>query len=496
MPADDPHLDPGASSGGRRASWRPWVVMGVVLVGSYLVVLNTTVLGVALPDISRDLGGASAIGVDWVITVYLLAVVGVQPLTAWLADRWGQRTLYLASLAVFAAGSVLAAIAPTLPALLAARAVQGAGGGALMPLGMAMVLAVFPPHRRGLVLGIRGVAVMAGPALGPPIGGLLVTAGSWRLIFWALLPIAVLALALGATLLRDPGARDHRPLDLGGWLLAFAGIGLVVVGARQAGAWGFASAETIVAVVGGSALLAALVRRSLRRQDPLIEMRLFAVPAFGISIAMVWLVTVVQFARLNFLPVELQVLRDLTAAEVGLILAPAAVGVAITMPAGGWLADRIGARIPSLAGLAVMGVTTWQLSQLTPQTPVWEITAVLLVQGLGTGLMRIPLNVAGMNALPNRYITQGAALRSLNRQVAGALGTAVLAAVVIVQVGTIAPDVTTAEEVASAQAAYNRVFLLASVLVVPALAGAAALPGRRQMRDLQAQRAAEYDAEQ
>ena len=397
---------------------------------------------------------------------------------------------------MFAAGSVLAAIAPTLPALLAARAVQGTGGGALMPLGMAMVLAVFPPHRRGLVLGIRGVAVMAGPALGPPIGGLLVTAGSWRLIFWALVPIAAVALVLGVTLLADPGTRRHRPLDAAGWLLAFVGLGLVVVGARQAGTWGLASAETVATLAGGSLLLAVLVRRSLRRDEPLIEMRLFAIPAFGISVAMVWLVTIVQFARLNFLPVELQVLRDLSAADVGLILAPAAIGVAITMPAGGWLADRIGARVPSLVGLAVMGVTTWQLSQLTPQTPVSAITTILLVQGLGTGLMRIPLNVAGMNALPNRFITQGAALRSLNRQVAGALGTAVLAAVVIVQLGTIAPEVTTQAEIAAAQAAYNRVFWLGAVLLVPALVGAAFLPGRRKMRDLQASRTAEYDAEQ
>ena len=470
--------------------------MGVVLVGSYLVVLNTTVLGVALPDIARDLGSTSDIGADWVITVYLLAVVAVQPLTAWLADRAGHKAVYLWSLAAFALGSILATVAPTLPLLLAARAVQGAGGGALMPLGMAMVLTVFPPHRRGLVLGIRGVAVMAGPALGPPIGGILVTVGSWRLIFGSLVPIAVLALVLAATLLRDPGTRSARPLDRGGWLLAFSGIALLVVGARQSGAWGFAAPQTIAVLVVGAMLVAWLVHRSLRRSDPLVEMRLFAVPAFGISVAMVWLVTVVQFARLNFLPVELQVLRDLSAADVGLILAPAAIGVAITMPAGGWLADRIGARLPAVVGLSVLTVTTWALSRLAPDTPVWWVAGVLAAQGLGTGLMRIPLNVAGMNAVPNRYLTQAAALRSLNRQIAGALGTAVLAAVVISQLGTIAPDVTTAEEVASAQAAYNRVFWLGSVLLLPAVVAAAFLPGRRGMRDLQARRAEEYEADQ
>lgn len=478
---------------GRRGGWYPWVVMGVVLAGSYLVTLNTTVVGVALADIARDLEGGSGLDVDWVVTIYLLAVVSAQPLTAWVAARAGHKAVYLACLSGFALGALLCALAPTLPALLAARFLQGASGGALMPLGLSMVLAVFPPHRRGLVLGIRGMAVMAAPAFGPPVGGLIVTHTSWRGIFAALVPIAVVAVLLAAGLLRDPGNREKRPFDGEGWLLAALGIGLVVLGARQTGTWGYDSPGAIALFIAGAAVIALLVRRSWRREHPILEVRLLAVPTFALSIALVWLITVVQFARLNFLPVELQVLRGMSAQEVGLILAPAAVGVAALMPVGGWLADRIGARVPMMAGLTVMAFTTWQLAHLGPDTPVRWIVAVLTIQGLGTGLLRIPLNVAGLNALPNRFITHAATLRSLNRNVAGALGTAVLAAVVVAQLGTLAPDTGSAAEVARAQAAYNRLFLVAFGFVLAALAASVFMPGRERMRDLQASRSDEFE---
>ena len=469
--------------------------MGVVLAGSYLVVLNTTVLGVALPDIADDVGRLGGPDVDWVITSYLLAVVGVQPATAWMADRLGHKRLYVACLAVFAVGSLACAFAPNLFALLAARLLQGAGGGALMPLGMAMVLGVFPPHRRGLVLGIRGVAIMAGPALGPPIGGIIVTQSSWRVIFAALVPIAVIALVLAVRLLRDPGERTVRPLDGVGWVLAFVGVSLVVIAARQAPAWGFGSLTTLAMLTLAVAMLVWLTVRSVRREHPILELRLFAVPIFGLSLVMVWLITFVQFARLNFLPVELQVVRGASAQEVGLMLAPAAIGVALTMATGGWLADRIGARIPMVAGLSVLCVTTWQLASLEPDTAASWIVTVLLVQGLGTGLMRIPLNVAGMNALRNRFITHAAALRSLNRQIAGALGTAVLAAILTAQIGVIAPEVSSTADVLAAQAAYNRLFEVAFWVCVVALVCSLFMPGRARMRQLQSWRAEEYAAE-
>lgn len=488
---------PASSAGETRAPvrgrWYPWVVMGVVLAGSYLVVLNTTVLGVALPDIARDLGPGSPLDADWVITTYLLAVVGVQPATAWLADRLGHKRLYVSCLAAFGLGSLLCSVAPSMELLLGARLVQGAGGGALMPLGMAMVLDVFPPHRRGLVLGVRGVAIMAGPALGPPIGGVLVTQASWRWIFGALVPIALLAFLLAVRLLHDPGERQHRPLDKSGWLLAFAGIGLVVVGARQAPGWGFGSPATLGALGAGVVLLAVLAVRSRGRDHPIIEPRLFANPLYVLSLVMVWLVTVVLYARLNFLPVELQVVRGIPAQSVGLILVPSALGLALTMATGGWLADRVGARLPSMVGLSVLSLTTWQLATLTPTTPIWWLVVVLVLQGLGSGLMRVPVNITGMNALANRDITQGAALRSLNRQVAGALSVAVLAALLTVQLGEIAPTVTTAAEIAEAQAAYNTLFKVAFGFVLAALAASAFMPGRRRMQQLQSERAAEYD---
>jgi MFS family permease len=217
------------------------------------------------------------------------------------------------------------------------------------------------------------------------------------------------------------------------------------------------------------------------------------VPLYVLSLVMVWLITVVLYARLNFLPVELQVVRGIPAQTVGLILVPSALGLALTMATGGWLADRVGARLPTMVGLSVLSLTTWQLATLTPTTEVWWIVVVLLLQGLGSGLMRIPVNVTGMNALANRDITQGAALRSLNRQVAGALAVAVLAALLTIQLGEIAPEVTTAAEIAEAQAAYNSLFMVAFGFVVAALVASVFMPGKRRMLELQAQRAAEYE---
>ena len=466
--------------------------MVVVLTGSYLVVLNTTVLGVALPAIADDLGYGGSLDVDWVITIYLLAVVGVQPATAWLADRLGHRQLYLACLTTFAVGSLACAVAPTLGTLLAARLLQGLGGGALMPLGMAMVLDVFPPQRRGLVLGIRGVAIMAGPAFGPPLGGIVVTQASWRVIFAVLVAIAGIAAVLAARLLRDPGFRAQRPLDGLGWAIAVTGISLVVLGARQAPSWGHLAPSTLGVVLTGLALLGWLGWRSVRRHQPILELRLVGIPIFGLSLSIVWMITVVQFARLNFLPIELQVIRGSSAQEVGLMLAPAALGVALTMATGGWLADRIGARTPMVMGLGVVCFTTWQLATLTPETSTGWIVAVLLVQGLGTGLMRIPLNVAGINAVENRYITHATALRSLNRQVAGALATAVLAAILTAQLGMIAPTITSEAELLAAQDAYNRLFQVAFGFSVAALIAATFMPGKHRMHELQSSRAEEY----
>ena len=500
--ADEP-ADSGAGGAGGTpmatgSSDRPdryaWVTMAIVLAGSYPFVLNTTVLGVALPQIAEDLPAGRLLDVDWVITGYLIALTIIQPATGWLADRWGKKQVYMAALTVFALGSLGSGLAPSLPTLIGARFLQGLGGGAMMPVGMAMIYELFPPHRRGMAMGIWGIAVMGAPGFGPPLGGLVVTHISWRWIFLINVPLGIITLAVASIKLRDVGFRERRSLHVRGWVLSSVGLLLVLIAARQAPTWGFTSVATIAALVIGVAALVVLVPDSLRRPSPLIEFRVFQVPTFSICMISFALLSVSQYARLTFLPVELQVVRGLTAAEVGLILAPSAAGVAATMPIGGWLADRIGARVPVTAGMTIVTIGTWLLSRLTPETPIPHLVAILLVSGLGTGLALTPNTVAAMNSLPNRFLAQASALRSLNRQVSAALGTAVLSAFVVAQLGVVAPVITDADSIAQAQNTYNRVFLIATAFLILTVFTALFLPGRRRTLQFQQERAAEHRA--
>lgn len=488
--ADDPYVPERAAGD---AGIYPWIAMGVVLLGSYMVILDTTVLGVALPAIADDFRDESGIGIDWVVTAYVMAVGTTTVAAGWLADRFGKRQVFLAALASFTLGSLLCALSPTLPILVAARVFQGIGGGALMPVGMAMVYELFPPDRRGTALGVWGIAVMAAPALGPPLGGWLVSVASWHWIFFVNVPLGLLAIVLGSRLLRDIGFRERRPFDATGLLLAGLSISTIVAAARLAADWGPLDPRTLGLFALGIVLGIALVVRSLRIPSPIMDFRMFTVRTFSVSAVVVGLVAIAQFARLTFLPLELQVVRDLEPDRVGLILAPGAIGVATTMWLGGFLADRIGARTPVMTGLVIVTGGLVYLSRLDQETSISAIVVVLFVSGVGTGLSIMPNTVAAMNSLPSRFVSQASAMRALNRQIARALGTAVLAAIVVAQLGSVAPDATTPSELVEAQSAYNGVFLLAAVLVGVALVLAWFLPDRHLMRHYQDERAAEHD---
>ncbi|WUI01268.1 DHA2 family efflux MFS transporter permease subunit [Spirillospora sp. NBC_00431] len=477
---------------------RPWIVTAVLLFGTYAVAMNLTVLGIALPPIASDLGAGARISPDWVIGAYFVAIVVVQPAVGGLGDRWGRRRVYNISIAAFAAGSVLCTVAPTMTLLIGGRIVQGLGGGAIMPLATAMVYEMFPPHRRGLALGVWGIAMMAAPALGPPVGGWVVTAASWRWIFLLLTAVSVVGLLLGLALLHETGrraadAKARRPLDWGGWALASAGVITLVLVSRHVPEHGL-TATGLVTAVAAVAALAVLVRRSLRRPDPLIDFRMFAFTIFTAAMIVIFINALAQYARLTYLPVEFQVIRDMTARDVGLLLSPAAIAVAVTMPLGGWLADRIGSRVPVVIGLIGMAVPTLALARLSPDTPVAWILAVLIVQGLGMGISMMPTTVAAMNVLPGRFVAQASSLTALNRQISGAVGTAFLAALLVAALGSVSPEGPhTAAEIAKAQDAYNHIFLTTACALAAAVVPALFLPGRRRMRALQRERAAEQE---
>jgi DHA2 family multidrug resistance protein len=443
--------------------------MGVVLVGTVMVTLDTTIVNVALPQIRADLGGGSSI--EWVLTAYLLAIAISQPATGWAADRFGRRRVYLASLAAFTGASLVAALSVNLPMLVALRVVQGFGGGALMPVGMAIVYELYPIDRRARAMALWGVASMASPAIGPTLGGFLVTRVSWHWLFLLNVPVGCAGLVFGLRQLRDFGFRDDRRLDVPGLLTGGVGLALALLGISEATRWGWASAPTLGCLAVGCGLLVVFVTHELRTPAPLIDLRMFRERAFSLSMLITTFIVGAQYTRLVFMPLSLEDLRGFSALRTGAVLTPAALGTALTMSLSGRMVDRYGPRVPAIAGTTTMATGVFLLGHLERSTPIALVVGALFVQGLGFGLCAMPTTVASLNALPASLVAQASAVRSLVSQVAAASTIAVLATLVSARMGSHPSP-------GHAQAAYNTAFLTMSAGLVLAVVCAIQLPRR------------------
>ncbi|HET8930098.1 MAG TPA: DHA2 family efflux MFS transporter permease subunit [Acidimicrobiales bacterium] len=469
-----------------------WTALSIVLIGTFMVILDTTIVTVALDPIGTSIHAPN--GVEWIITAYLLAVGVVQPVTGWAADRVGRKPVFIWSMVLFAGGSLACAMAPNLGVIIFFRVLQGLGGGAMLPVGMAIIYELFPPDRRGMAMGIWGVAAMSGPAIGPVLGGWLVTQFDWRWLFLVNLPIGVIGTLLAAKVLRNNGFREARPLDWTGLAIVTIGLVAVLLALSEGASWGWTSTATIVAASVGAALLVLFGRWSLRHAEfPLIDLRMFRISIYSLTIAVICLMTLSQYGRIVFIPLELEGLRSLTPLRTGLILAPTALGAAITMPIGGRLADRIGARIPVTLGLIPVAAATWYFAHLTPSSSETTLMIWMFVSGVGFGIAMMPNTVTGLNSLPSRLIATGSATRQLCRQVFGSVAVAGLTAVVASQLGG---HVTSAGagSVEQAQAAYNDVFLLGFWFLIATIGVALFLPGKRVAMGLHEARRLEQEA--
>jgi EmrB/QacA subfamily drug resistance transporter len=392
-----------------------------------------------------------------VVTGYLLAVAVSQPATGWAADRFGRKRIFIMSLVAFTTASLLCALAPNLTMLVIFRVLQGLGGGALAPVGMAIVIELFPAQRRGRAMSTWGIASMAAPAIGPTLGGYLVTAVSWHWLFLINVPIGTLGVIFGFRVLKDLGYRESRRLDSLGLFLGGGGLALVLFGVTKANDWGWSASSTIATLAVGAASLFAFIAHELHTDEPMIELRMFTITVFTLSMAVTLFTTAAQYTRLVFIPLSLETVRGYTALRVGLILTPAALLTAIGMSIGGRMVDRVGARRPMVIGSGLMCLGAFSLSHIGVSTPVAAIIASLGTQGLGFGLCALPGVVVAMNSLPARYVAQASAVRSLISQVAGASTVAVLSAVVAARLGSGTPSLE------KSQSAYDTAFLIASI---------------------------------
>ena len=406
-----------------------WKILISVMFGIFMIILDATVINVAFPTLRREFN-ASLSDAQWVLSIYVLSLGVTTPVSGYLADRFGIKRVYLFGLAGFVIGSFLCGLAPSLGWLIAARALQGFGGGVAQPLGPAQLYRAFPPKEQGTALGYFGIVLVFAPALGPILGGLLVDANLWRLIFFINIPIGILGIFLGSRFLLDYQV-EHKPaFDPLGLITAVIGFGSVLYGASIAESNGWTGSTTLLAFgIGIVALIAYAIIELYVVKEPMSSLRLFGNPIFLNASLVGYVATVALFGAEFLMPVYLQAFRGRTALETGYILLAVAVTSGITTPLAGRLYDKIGPRMNLIVGFAILCVNTWQLSKIQATTPISYILFLLALRGLAVGLTLQTSFVAALSSVPLNNLPRGSSLLNSTRFVVQAVSVAALATI-------------------------------------------------------------------
>jgi EmrB/QacA subfamily drug resistance transporter len=468
-------------------------VASVVVLGTIMSILDTTVVNVAINTLSLDFHTALTT-IQWVATGYTLALAAVIPLSGWIADRFGTKRLYMISIALFLLGSALSGTASSAGELILFRVLQGLGGGMIMPAGMTILTRAAGPNRIGRVMSIIGVPMLLGPIVGPILGGWLVADVSWRWIFFINVPIGILALILAARILpRDVPHKEQR-LDFVDLLLLSPGLALMIYGlAETNSAGGFGAAKVLVPLIAGLGLLSAFVWHALRAKDPLIDLRLFVNRTFSTSSVALVLVAISAFGSFLLLPLYFQTVRGESALQAGLLLAPQGLGAMLAMPLAGALSDRTGSgRIVPFGLVIIIASVVWW-TQIGAHTSYLGTSIDLFVFGLGLGTTMMPTFTGAMQTMRREAVARGNTTLNILQQTGASIGTAVLSVVLasaisarlgsaghggIGGVAHLAPSVR--QHVAPLMAsAFGHTFWWALALLAVALVASLALPKTR-----------------
>ncbi|WP_433040645.1 DHA2 family efflux MFS transporter permease subunit [Dactylosporangium sp. CS-033363] len=391
-----------------------WKLGAVVVAGTFTAMLDMTMVSIALADLGREFAV-----VQWVNTVYLLTIAMVVPLTGSLATRFGTRAVWLSALAVFVAGSLLCGLAWNAASLIAFRALQGLGGGMIIPLGLMILATAAGESRRGRVMALAAVPAQLAPIAGPLLGGAIVDGLGWRWIFFVNVPIGLFSVLLSYRTI-TAGPRRPAALDLLGVALLSPALAILVYALSRPLWW-------LLPI--GTALLAAFAVHALRTPDPLIDVRLFSHRALSAASALNFLSRLSIFGALMLIPLYFQQSAGRTALSAGLFLAPQALGTMLALPYVGRLTDRVGARPVVLAGIAISTAAAVAYTQVDRHPPALLLAAALLVWGIGIAAVAVPVSAAAYQGLDPSSIPAATSALTMIQTVGASVGAAVLAAI-------------------------------------------------------------------
>nr|WP_028400676.1 DHA2 family efflux MFS transporter permease subunit [Ectobacillus panaciterrae] len=403
-------------------------IMFVMIIGAFLATFNQTIMSVAIPELMNDFD-IKASTAQWLTTGYMLVNGVLIPITAFLMQRFTTRQLFQSSMIIFLAGTIVSAVATNFPVLLTGRLIQAAGAGIIMPLLMNVVFAIFPAEKRGSAMGMVGLAIIFAPAIGPTLTGYVLETFPWQAMFYGMIPFAVIVIICGFIYLKNVSEPVRSKVDFISVVLSTIGFGTLMYGFSQAGNDGWSSTEVVVSLVIGILALVLFTWRQLASKNPLLDLRAFKYNMFTLTTIINIGVTMMMYADMMLLPLYLQNARGFTALESGFLMLPGALLMGLLSPVVGKLFDRFGAKWLTIIGVAIIIISTVGFVNLTDSTSYTFLILMSTFRRIGMAMFLMPIQTAGLNQLPSSLNAHGTAISNTIKQVAGAVGTALLVTV-------------------------------------------------------------------
>ncbi|MBD1221608.1 DHA2 family efflux MFS transporter permease subunit [Virgibacillus halodenitrificans] len=403
-------------------------LMIVLISGAFVAILNQTLLATALPHIMADLE-LDANTAQWLQSVFMLVNGIMIPITAFLIERFTTRRLFLTALITFAAGTLVCALAPNFAMLMVGRILQAAAAGIIMPLMQTILFLIFPIEKRGSAMGMFGLVIAFAPAIGPTLSGWLVEHYPWRSLFYVILPIVIIDIFVAYFILKNITKQTFPKVDVLSIILSSFGFGGLLYGFSTAGNSGWLSLQVAIAMIVGAVSLTWFILRQMKLKQPILEFRVFKNSIFTLTTILGMVVFMAMIGGAVVLPLLMQNMLGFSAFESGLMLLPGAVVMGIMNPITGRIFDRYGAKWLAIIGLSIVTVTTFMFTNLDENTTFAYLATVNAVRMFGIAMVMMPVTTAGLNQLPAHLIPHGTAMNNTMRQVAGAVGTALLVTV-------------------------------------------------------------------
>lgn len=403
-------------------------ILAVLLSGAFITILNQTLLATALPPIMLDFQ-VTENTVQWLQSIFMLVNGIMIPITAFLIGKFTTRKLFIFAMSSFAIGTLLAAITPFFSFLLVGRILQGAGAGIMMPLLQTIMFLLFPVEQRGRAMGMFGLVIAFAPAIGPSLSGYLVDNFPWRSVFYVVLPIAIIIIIAAYFVLKNITPLTDPKVDYLSIILSTFGFGGLLYGFSIAGSAGWGSVSVLISLIVGGITLTLFVTRQLKLETPILEFKIFSYRLFTLTTALGMIIFAAMIASTVILPLYMQIMLGYNAFHSGLMLLPGAIVMGIMNPITGTLFDKFGAKWLLRSGLFLATVTTFMFSTLSEDTSFLYLSALNAVRMLGISMVMMPSTTLGLNQLPKHLISHGTAMNNTLRQIAGAVGTAILVTV-------------------------------------------------------------------